>query len=186
VNISHIQFRPLEFADLPLMHEWLNRGEVLRWYGIKSTSLEEVTAHYSPLIRDEDPTRAFAMLYDGLPIGYIQTYLLADYPVETASFEVELGGAGVDLFIGDEEYLHRGLGSKALRKFLQEIVFTMDDIDFCIIDPVPDNNAAICCYEKAGFVYQRTVPPEGVHGARYLMRLERKKLAEGAFGSGNN
>ena len=179
LEASRIAFRPLTGDDLGLLHRWLNTDFVMEWWGKEDSSFEDVVAKYDPRIAGERPTRGFVILHGTTPIGYIQTYMLRDYPDYSVHLGVDGETAGVDLLIGEREYLHRGLGSAILRRFLAEIVFGTMGARSCIIDPEPDNKIAIRAYEKAGFRYLRTVQvPEEPHPS-YLMRIERAELAGG-------
>jgi RimJ/RimL family protein N-acetyltransferase len=178
-----IHFRRLREPDLPLMHEWLNTDLVNRWYGKKPCSYAEVRDKYLPRINGQAPTRSFLILYGDTPIGYIQTYRLADYPDYSRHLQVDENAAGVDLFIGEREYIHRGLGSVILGAFLLEIVFASEEIGCCIVGPEPQNTAAIRCYERAGFEYLKTVRVPNEPEPEYLMRIDRERLAV-AIGSG--
>ena len=54
-----ISFRRLRFEDLPLMHRWLNRDHVARWYYVRGAphpSLEWVRDRYLARIQGDDPT----------------------------------------------------------------------------------------------------------------------------------
>jgi RimJ/RimL family protein N-acetyltransferase len=166
-------FRRLAMEDLPLMHRWLTTEHVRRWYGEEGRSLEEVTAHYAPRIRGEDPTDSYIILYGETAIGYIQTYLIHDHPDYAKSVDVEERAAGVDLFIGEPDYVHKGLGSILLRKFLREIVFAKPETESCILGPQPKNAVAIRAYEKAGFRYLKTIQVPDEPKPEYLMRITR-------------
>ena len=168
-----IGFRPLAHADLPLMHRWLNEGASAEWWSKEPKTPAQVTAEFAPMIDGEDPTRGFVIRYGDEPIGFIQVY----YVRHEADYWGHMGfpddTAGVDLFIGEATYLHRGLGPPLLRRFLREIVFADPSINRCIIDPDPANNIAIRAYERVGFRYLETIgPPKHVEPA-YLMVLER-------------
>ncbi len=56
---------------------------------------------------------------------------------------------GYDIFIGEEEYVGKGLGSHIMEQFLKEYVDPY--YDACFVDPDPANVSAIRAYEKAGF-----------------------------------
>ena len=176
---SGIGFRRLRLTDLPLMHRWLNTEHVLQWYGVGAekgpSSLETVTAHYTPSITGAEPTDPYAILYEGTPIGYIQSYAIRDHPEYAAAVQVEEHAVGVDLFIGEPAFVHRGLGAPILRRFLREVVFADPAVESCIIGPEPANRIAIRAYEKAGFRYLKTVrEPSGE--LSYLMRVTREEL----------
>lgn len=172
-----IGFRLLATADLPLMHRWLNVPAVLEWWK-EPLSREEVEEKYGPCIRGEEPTRPYLILYDGRPIGYIQTYRVADHPEYDAAVGLTEPAAGVDLFIGEDAFRHRGLGPAILRRFLLEIVFPTFDVVCCVIGPEPANRAAIRAYEKAGFRYLKTIQAPGEDQPEYLMRIGREEFMD--------
>src|SRR5947209_679066 len=134
---SNIGFRKLMLSDVPLMHRWLNTDFVIQWYGKRRRSLDEVAEHYMTRINGQDPTDNFLILYEEKPIGYIQAYRIKDHPDYSACLELEEDAAGVDLFIGEEDYIHKGLGPLVLRKFLREIVFQRYTVLSCVIGPEP-------------------------------------------------
>ncbi len=80
----------------------------------------------------------------------------------------------MDLFIGDPNYLHKGLGSIILRTFMKEYVFPQLHVDVCIIGPDPKNLIAIKAYQKAGFKHFKTIftGKEDEH----LMKITRQEL----------
>ena len=115
----------------------------------------------------------------GGPIGYIQTYRIADYPEYAQHLAASANAAGVDLFIGDATRVGRGTGTRALVKFLRTIVFADESIDECILGPETRNSRAIRCYEKVGFRYWKTVQIPGERAPEYLMRITPRGLAQG-------
>jgi RimJ/RimL family protein N-acetyltransferase len=174
---ARIHFRPLIEADYSLVFEWLKKEHVQRWWG-KPLTRTEVAEKYGPRVRGEMPTRAFVLEYEGRPVGYIQTYLVADHPEYAAQVRLGPGAAGVDLFLGEAALLHRGLGTAALRRFLREVVFADPTVTCCVLGPAPDNAAAIRAYEKVGFRYWKTVPVAGAATPEYLMLLHRHELRD--------
>ncbi len=176
IDEESISFRRLTEADLPMMHGWLNSTEVARWWdvdGRRYPDWETVVSKWTPLVQGGEPVQCYLILYDEKPIGYIQCALNDDQPAHKEAFGVEDGTAGVDVFIGEEDYLHKGLGSSIIGKFLREVVFVIYDVAVCVIDPEPENAIAIRSYEKAGFRHTKTVwNPAGTMGA-YLMAISR-------------
>jgi hypothetical protein len=67
-----IDFRRLDEEDLPLLHEWLQRDHVTRWWD-KHQTYEEVASHYLPAISGTDPTDLYVIELDGHAAGFIQT-----------------------------------------------------------------------------------------------------------------
>ena len=82
---TSIAFRPLATADLPLLHRWLNTPHVAAWWGEAGCSLEQVEEKYAPRTDGREPTRCYLILRDEEEIGFIQTYLIRDYPEYSAA-----------------------------------------------------------------------------------------------------
>ena len=169
-------FRCLAPEDLPLMHRWLNAGEAARWYARRPYAYDEVAAEYSANIEHKTKTASYVILYGDAPIGYIQTYRVADYPEYNRYVQADAQVAGLDLFIGEAAYLHRGLGRHVARKFLRDFVFSDPAIHSAVLGPEPANRAAIRAYAKAGFHYWKTIHVRGEPEPEYLMRIERKDM----------
>jgi RimJ/RimL family protein N-acetyltransferase len=161
-------------GDLRLLHEWIRRPHALRWYGDHGT-YEDVVAHYLPAIEGSDPTDHYIVLLGGRPIGMLQTYLVADYPDYAGLIGVEDSvTAGVDIIIGEEELIGRGLGTEILRRFVDEIVFARPETTTCVADPDTRNIASIRAFEKAGFRVVREFVEDPGDGQRHvLVRRDR-------------
>ncbi len=154
-----LKFRLITFDDFPLMLEWLSKDHVKQWWNDGDDTLERVASHYeaesSDVVRfilvetDED---------DEKPIGYFQYYFVSD------------GSIGIDQFIGEEDYINRGVGEKAIRMFI-ELIMEQRKPARIILDPSPDNKRAIRCYEKVGFKHYATEKTGDGHWG-YMMRLD--------------
>ena len=170
--MNEIGFRPVEDGDVPLLHRWRQEPHVRRWWYEDDDSeptLEVVAKNYGP--DHDEAEQRFVILFDGKPIGYIQSYLLADYPAYEAL--VQEKGAGIDLFIGEPDLINKGIGTEVIKRFVEDVVFADLSIDTCIIDPEMTNAAAIRAYEKAGFVPVRTVVVPNTPGPELIMRRQR-------------
>lgn len=174
--IKGITFRKLEERDLNLMQRWLNTDLVIEWFGKGGSSFDEVVSKYLPRIKGEQPTSSFVIVYNNKDIGYIQTYMIEDYPEYSQYVNGDESSAAIDLFIGELDCIHKGLGKHILIKFLQEYVFRLNDVKCCIIGPEPKNTIAIRAYEKAGFRYYKTIQLPDEDEPEYLMRLYKNEL----------
>jgi GNAT superfamily N-acetyltransferase len=144
-----IGWRKLHPGDLDGLARWLATGEVARWYA-HGEAVDEAAVREAYFPDPPDVTRRYAITYDGRAIGYAQIYLHRD----EQAYWGWLGmaeAAGVDLFIGEPDFQHRGLGTAFLQRFVPEEVLRIPGVTACLIDPQPANAAAIRCYEKAGF-----------------------------------
>lgn len=173
LNPPRIEFRYLRETDLPLMHRWLNEGEVLRWYGKAPTTLAETRRQYLPRIDGQTDLLAMIAEIDGRAAGYVQRYFPRDHPGYWGRQLLADDTAGIDLFIGEPDLQHRGLGPLLIRAFLREVDFRDRTTGRCIVDPDPGNLIAIRAYRRAGFHSVREIgPPE--HGEpALLMEIER-------------
>jgi len=177
--IDDISFRPLTEADLPKMHDWLNNPKVAEWYGlgienVTYPALEQVEANYLPRIRGEAPTHCYMMSLDGRDFGFVQAYRIGDYPQYASIIAVDPDAWGIDLFIGDDEFRDRGIGTMALRLFVEQAIFSRGSVDTAVIAPNPDNKRAIRSYEKAGFTHSHTVWVEMEQAHEYVMVLHKE------------
>jgi RimJ/RimL family protein N-acetyltransferase len=171
-----IGFRRLTETDLSLMECWLAADHIVPWWGPAPTSLQ-VAAHYLPYIRHEHPTDSYLIMVDGTPVGYIQTFRIADWPTywpPGKPYASEPEAAGMDLLIGDDKLTGRGLGTQVIQEFVREIVFTWSDVPACYADPAADNLASLGAFRKAGFADIGPIDAPGDPTPRRLLRLVRE------------
>lgn len=171
---QHLGFRPLKTSDLALMVKWLNTDFVMQWYGTLERSAIE--AKYLKRIQGEHFVKPYIILYADQPIGYIQAYQLRD---TDAAYQAALNipdVAAVDLFIGETNFIHKGLGAALLGRFIREIVFELWDVEGCIIAPDLSNLSAIKSYYKAGFQHVKTVTVPEKNEPEYVMYLSRESM----------
>jgi aminoglycoside 6'-N-acetyltransferase len=165
-------FRPLGTGDLRLLHEWLQREHVRRWWTERQT-YEQVVEHYLPAIEGREPTDVYLIFLDERPAGFIQTYVVSAHPEYQKLVGVEDSVAGVDLFLADAELTGRGIGSRALAQFVNDVVFSAPTTHACIADPDAENVASLRAFERVGFTRVRDFvdPTDGrVHT---LVRVDR-------------
>jgi RimJ/RimL family protein N-acetyltransferase len=180
--IETISFKSLEKTDLNLIIQWLNSAQVNQWYrifGKADPSHEDVLRKYLPRIEGKDPTLCYLIFHGLMPIGFIQFYRFNDYPQTKTQFGIADDMAGIDIFLGEEDYLHKGFGSLIIRKFLKKIVFATITATGCIVDPEPNNHIAIRAYEKAGFKHLKTVFNVDENCYAYLMEVSRDDIYPG-------
>lgn len=173
---SKISFRKLDFEDLILLHRWLNEPFIKEWYGKnESITIDDINNKYTPRIKEEEPAKCFIVNYESHPVAFIQTYKINDYPENVKYFGVNSTVAGLDLFIGNQDFIGKGFGSLMIKKFIQEVVFIQDDVSSCIVDPEPNNIRAIKAYEKVGFRYLKTIQIPEEPLPKYLMITTKQR-----------
>jgi RimJ/RimL family protein N-acetyltransferase len=171
--VDDLAFRPLQRNELPLLHEWLARPHVARWWNEGERTLDEVVAHYLPALEGTDPTDHFMVVLNGRPVGFMETYLIADHPDWDAVVHAGPGVAGVDLFIAEPELTGQGLGTELLKRFVEEIVFAPASTTACVSDVDVDNTASLRAFEKAGFARVGEIVDPDTGRPHALLRRER-------------
>ena len=149
--MREIAFRPLSIDDMQPLFLWLLRPHVAKWYAPPPATFAEVVAKYGPRTARESPVRAYMIVVDGREIGYIQCYPMELFPDYAAQLGCEGGVVGMDLFIGDENFLGWGLGTSAIGRFVKEVALSPPHIPACIAGPLEGNVASIRAFSKAGF-----------------------------------
>ncbi|HEX6532982.1 MAG TPA: GNAT family N-acetyltransferase [Gemmatimonadaceae bacterium] len=149
MNPGSISFRPLAIADLPMLHEWLTRPHVAEWW-TPTPSPREVEEEFGALVAGDSAVRPYIALEDGVPVGYIQSYVAMGAGGGWWPDERDPGVRGIDQFLADPGRLGRGLGTAMVRAFVDEL-FADPAVTRVQTDPDPNNARAIRCYERAGF-----------------------------------
>ena len=141
-----------------------------RWWR-DSGSYEETAAHYLPALRGEERTEHYVIVVDGRDAGMIETYLVSDFPGWDRVVEQGPGVAGVDLLLGEQELVGRGIGPEVLREFVRERVFARPETRAVVAAVDEENRRSWRAFEKAGFRHVRDVEEDA--RPHRLMRLER-------------
>ncbi len=165
---AEFSFRPLTHADLPLLHEWLNRAHVAEWWD-EQRDLEYVLQTFGADL-DSPVIRMFFACLGVEPVGYIQVYQVLGADPEWWTEETDPGARGIDQFLANAEQLGQGLGSSMVRQFVASL-FADPEVTQVQTDPSPRNGRAIRAYEKAGF--RRVVEVTTPDGPALLMRVQR-------------
>ncbi len=138
-----IEFRPFDESDLPLLRMWLEREHVRLWW---REPIEYELA--------EDIDGRWIIVVDGRLAGMIQSY-----------------DEEVDLLIGEEDLIGRGLGPQVLSRFAHEVVFARPGVMAVVATVEEGNRRSWRAFEKAGFRHVGDVEEGGL--PHRLMRLDR-------------
>ena len=151
-----ITFEPLHESHFPLLLKWLEASHVKKWWDQDVTyTMELVKEKYISYIKGyklveavQKTIKSFIIHNNQNPVGYIQIYNAYDFPRSKPLSALPKSLGAFDIFIGEEEVLGKGLGSKAIFEFLNTDGYQYSNI---FADPDNNNVAAVKCYEKAGF-----------------------------------
>ncbi len=155
---SGIGFSSLKSQDIDFLIDCLKRPHVSEFWS-EPKSDEQVRKKYLEAIESK-VVFPFLICIDENPVGYIQAYQAARVGGGWWPDENE-GTYGMDLYIGERDYLGKGYGSEIIHKFL-EYFQSRREVRKWIIDVNPKNPRAIRCYEKVGFRFVKEVmTPDG-------------------------
>ncbi len=190
-SIFRFTFKPAVESQRELIHQWLQQDYISEWIhgqGLQNTlsGLEkffQYQAKGEALDRQTKITQHW-IGYDGdKPFVYLLTSNVFKNTADPYAKYSELDGPAItlDIFIGNTEYLGKGLASTVIKEFLQS---QFSDVSEVFIDPEKDNVRATHVYQKAGFriVGEFIAPWHPV--PHHIMKLDMKQLY-GKYGAPN-
>lgn len=75
----------------------------------------------------------------------------------------------MDLFIGDEKFIGKGIGRKIIKAFIESKIWSQ--FQYCVVDPDVKNISAIKCYEKLNFQHYSVINTENELGQPIKLNL---------------
>lgn len=182
--MEKLHFESLKQSHFAFIHQWFNKPHVQAFYSLRPWTLEEVNKKLTPYLHGEKQMKCYTIYYEKQPVGYIQAYPLKEYPWENQdlSDDVMREAAGIDLFIGEEKYLGKGLGCEILNCFLEKYVWPY--YRYCLADPNIQNEASIRLFQKCGFnVHKQIFSKDALHRDATLQLFIKERDSQG-FESG--
>lgn len=134
-----MRFKPVRPSDISLLSNWFEAPHVKRFYDSGCQTPADLSAKYG----SHNPvSRNIAYLND-TPFGYIQSY-----PINSSLSHPTGKTVGIDLFIGEPDFLGKGYGKEMLKAFIS---LQPHDVERIILDPANDNARAISLFRQYGF-----------------------------------
>ena len=137
----NLSFRLLNESDLPILCNWLQLPHVKEWWNDGDDTIEKVRDHYFKSI---EGVSRYILSSNTKAIGYFQSYRMTE------------NSFGIDQFIGDVEYINSGIGSSAVKQFVEYLVKEKNPSSITL-DPEPSIYRGIRCYEKVGFKFKEVI-----------------------------
>ena len=149
----NISFTSLSQSHFSLLLKWLEEPHVKAWWDRDINYTEDLVKEkytsYTQGYKLENGVKkaihSFVIYIGNNPIGYIQIYNAYDFTRNQPLLDLPKSLAAIDFFIGDADYIGKGIGAEILR------AFDYQGYKNILVDPDMDNIAAIKTYEKAGF-----------------------------------
>lgn len=176
LSVPDLGFRRLERDDFALLQRWLSTAHVRYWWGAPS-DLAGVEQEFGATVDRVDPTLVFLVTVtvgtETVPMGIVQTYMLSDTPEYESAVHVA-DAAGIDLLIGEREFVGIGLGKAIIGRFVSEIGWSaFPQASRYMAGPSVRNVRSRRAFEAAGFVYQGLAEVPGEPDPEAVMVLER-------------
>ena len=170
MNGSEIEFLRLQEPHIELLRVWLKEPHVAEFW--QETENEEECRQKFLYKLPERGVSPFIISVDSQLIGYIQYY---EAPKVGGGWwpDAIAGTFGIDQFIGDKSMIGKGLGTRVIKQFVENL-FAESNVIEIITDPEPNNKRAIRAYENVGFKSLGEIKTPG--GIALLMRLKRTDL----------
>lgn len=170
----HVTFQELKDSDLPLIHTWLQQPFVKKWFSHEAVPWQDFLAFREEIKNYFGTGKEYIVSVNEHPFGYIRYYDAHLWVDGLGEVEPE-GTYGIDLYIGDADYLGKGYGTALLRQFIKKILEDQKvlgkPIKQIIVDVDVTNTAAINLYAKLGFSLDRELD-DPRWGKQYLMLLD--------------
>jgi 8-oxo-dGTP pyrophosphatase MutT (NUDIX family)/RimJ/RimL family protein N-acetyltransferase len=175
VIVAGLAFRPLALADLPALVAWQNAPHAARWFP-ERLDLAAAERKYAPRIAGDSPTRVHVVVADGRDAGFLQHYLVGDYPDYAAATGLP-DAIGIDYAIGRPELTGRGLGPQLIWNYLRDVALPAHPTARqALASPDVANQTSIRALEKAGFQSAGPITVPGERAREQLCVLDLIKF----------
>lgn len=167
-----IGFRPLTRADFNAMIRWHAQPHAARWFADSPLDLHTAEEKYGPRVDGKTPTRMHVVNISNATVGYLQHYLVQDYPDYLSAVGYK-DAAGIDFLIGEPNYVGKGFGPRVLMRYISQIVVPQcPSIRRVVSTPDPENVRSIRTLEKAGFTQAHTIVVDGKRERLCVLELQ--------------
>jgi aminoglycoside 6'-N-acetyltransferase len=144
-----------EPADYEMIVRWRAEPHVQEWWDPDEPppTYEDVLRQYGPQARVDDATTSCIIELATQPVGYVQFYRWASTPEETRAMDLDVDERtfGLDIFIGDPDFVGRGLGARVV-ELVSRHLEDERGASWVALSTELANHRAQRAYEKAGFV----------------------------------
>ncbi len=157
-----IEFQNLTIHHCPILHQWLQLYHVREFWDDGDRELEQVVNHYIKI----DETTRYLFYMNNIAVGYIQIYNINSTHRYAKLANLTNECCGIDFFIGNPNYLGRGLSYQIISQFIA----SYSQNRLVIVDPIINNHKAIHIYKKMGF---HTINKFVENGKHYLIMVKQ-------------
>lgn len=145
-----ISFRELkdDENDYIKLYNWCNKEFIYKWFEQRKLTLEEITNKYkNKLLLNKQ--KLLIIQYDNKDIGLVQIYKYEN-DINNEKLDKYNNVYEFDIFIGEEEYLSKGIGKQVIN-LVSDMIYSKYNAESIILRPFKNNVRAIKCYQDCGF-----------------------------------
>jgi len=169
-------FRPLVEADLGAVVSWRSQPHVLAWFPDALVDLEHARRRLGPRPTGDHPVRVWIAELGGVPIGYLQSFVVASDDDLTVRCQ-DPEAVAFDYLIGDPDLVDQGLGTEMIRCFCRDVLVPeYPDAPRFLAAPDARNHRSIRVLAKCGFVAGLWIQPEGAPWADVVCTARRHQF----------
>lgn len=138
-----------ENDNYKLVNKWCSNKFVYEWFEQRILSYDEIVKKYKKKLLEGKQT-LFLINYNNKPIGLVQIYKYDDLLFDGLKEYKKI--YEYDIFIGELDYLHKGIGSKVVN-IVNKYIYNNYSADCIVLRPFKRNVNAIKFYEKNNFYF---------------------------------
>jgi len=168
IDKNKISFRLLNENDFSVVETWLHKDYIKKWLGLPDEWMPEIRNDNN----DFDYITHFMVVYEDIRIGYCHYYDISKVPKGYAWDNEPIGTYGIGYFIGEEEYLKRGIGNIIVKEICKLVIDNKNPFQL-FADPYSDNLVSIHLLENNGFVFDEST---GLYKYILTDAIDKKKL----------
>ena len=130
-----------------LVNKWCSNKFVYEWFEQRILSYDEIVKKYKKKLLD-GKQKLLLINYNNKPIGLVQIYKYDDLLFDGLKEYKKI--YEYDIFIGELDYLHKGIGTKVVN-IVNKYIYNNYSADCIVLRPFKRNTNAIKCYQKNSF-----------------------------------
>ena len=150
VNDLDISFRRLKDSttDYQKLYKWCQNEFVYEWFEQRILTYDEIVKKYREKLNNKIQD-LYIIKSNNKEIGLVQVYKFEN-DINLKNLNEYKNIYEYDLFIGEEEYLNKGIGKKVIKE-INNIIYGKYKADAIILRPFKRNERAIKCYKKCNY-----------------------------------
>ena len=150
INNLDITFRKLRDSkkDYEKLYNWCKRKHIYEWFEQRILSYNEIVSKYKYKLKTKKQN-LYIIKSNNIDIGLVQIYKFEN-DINLNELNKYKNIYEYDVFIGDENYLNKGIGKKVVET-INDIIYKKYHADSIILRPFKRNKRAIKCYKKCDF-----------------------------------